>query len=98
MTNQEYSSPVITLKEEDTIHDAIIKMHQNNIKRIVITSDDTRKDTPIAGLIQCQLVVASGKLIAFQYIGQDIQVSLRWQTAGLIRGHLPAHLAIQFPQ
>lgn len=56
MTNQEYSSPVITLKEEDTIHDAIIKMHQNNIKRIVITSDDTRKDTPIGIVTESDIV------------------------------------------
>jgi len=56
MKNQDYSSPVVTLKEEDTIHDALTKMHQNNIKRIVIISDDTRKDFPIGIVTESDIV------------------------------------------
>jgi CBS domain-containing protein len=35
-----YSSPVITLSEKNTIHDALILMQKNNIKRIVIVDKD----------------------------------------------------------
>ena len=39
----QYSSPVITLSKENTIHDALLLMQKNNIKRIVIVE----KDLPI---------------------------------------------------
>jgi CBS domain-containing protein len=35
-----YSSPVITLSKENTIHDALLLMQKNNIKRIVIVEKD----------------------------------------------------------
>jgi CBS domain-containing protein len=38
-----YSSPVITLSKENTVHDALLLMQKNNIKRIVIVE----KDLPI---------------------------------------------------
>ncbi|MDE1769271.1 MAG: CBS domain-containing protein [Thaumarchaeota archaeon] len=39
----QYSSPVITLSKENTIHDALLLMQKNNVKRIVIVE----KDLPI---------------------------------------------------
>lgn len=56
MPSKGYSSPVTTLKEENTVHDALIKMHQKNIKRIVITSSDTKRDIPIGIVTESDIV------------------------------------------
>ena len=56
MTSQNYSSPVITLKGENGVYDALLRMHQNNIKRIVITSSDPSREIPIGIVTESDIV------------------------------------------
>jgi len=56
MTSQNYSPLVVTLKGEKSVHDALLRMHQNKIKRIVLTSGDPNREIPIGIVTESDIV------------------------------------------